>query len=59
MTRSGPGTFRVLQHHITAPTPRKKYHSPSDEIMLEDESGRVRLVGKKVDDAEGVFVTGP
>lgn len=46
------------QHHITAPPPRKKYHSASDEVMLEDESGRVRLVGKPVDDAEGVFVTG-
>lgn len=46
------------QHHITAPATRRKYHSPSDEIMLEDESGRVRLVGSKVDDAEGTFVTG-
>lgn len=27
--------------------------------MLEDESGRVRLVGKKIDGAEGTFVTGP
>ncbi|GAA5997293.1 DNA-directed DNA polymerase delta subunit POL31 [Rhodotorula paludigena] len=45
-------------HHITAPPPRKKYHSQSDEVMLEDESGRVRLVGKKVDEAEGTFVTG-
>ncbi|BGP28569.1 DNA polymerase delta small subunit Cdc1 [Rhodotorula toruloides] len=45
-------------HHITAPATRRKYHSPSDEIMLEDESGRVRLVGSKVDDAEGTFVTG-
>jgi hypothetical protein len=26
--------------------------------MLEDESGRVRLVGKQMDEAEGVFVTG-
>ncbi|BGP21411.1 DNA polymerase delta subunit 2 [Rhodotorula toruloides] len=45
-------------HHITAPATRRKYYSPSDEIMLEDESGRVRLVGSKVDDAEGTFVTG-
>ncbi|KAG0661844.1 hypothetical protein C6P46_003735 [Rhodotorula mucilaginosa] len=45
-------------HHITAPPPREKYHSASDEIMLEDESGRVRLVGKQMDEAEGVFVTG-
>lgn len=26
--------------------------------MLEDESGRVRLVGKSIEEAEGVFVTG-
>ncbi|BGP36434.1 DNA polymerase delta small subunit Cdc1 [Rhodotorula kratochvilovae] len=45
-------------HHITAPATRRKYHSASDEVMLEDESGRVRLVGKKIDDAEGTFVTG-
>ncbi|GAA6014788.1 hypothetical protein JCM8202_004765 [Rhodotorula sphaerocarpa] len=48
----------ALDHHITAPPPRKKYHSPSDEVMLEDESGRVRLVGKSIEEAEGVFVTG-
>ncbi|GAA5941362.1 hypothetical protein JCM3775_001554 [Rhodotorula graminis] len=45
-------------HHITAPSTRRKFHSASDEVMLEDESGRVRLVGKKIDDAEGTFVTG-
>ncbi|TNY19564.1 DNA polymerase alpha/epsilon subunit B-domain-containing protein [Rhodotorula diobovata] len=45
-------------HHITAPSTRRKFHSPSDEVMLEDESGRVRLVGKKIDGAEGTFVTG-
>ncbi|GAA5922117.1 DNA-directed DNA polymerase delta subunit POL31 [Sporobolomyces koalae] len=45
-------------HHITAPPIRRKYHSRSDEIMLEDESGRVRLVGQKIVDHAGSFVTG-
>ena len=35
------------QHWISAPPAREKYLSPSgeDQIMLEDESGRLRLVG--------------
>ncbi|GAA6035952.1 hypothetical protein JCM8097_005182 [Rhodosporidiobolus ruineniae] len=45
-------------HHITAPATRRKYHSASDEVMLEDESGRVRLVGQKIENSRGVFVTG-
>ncbi|GAA6064270.1 hypothetical protein JCM10212_001654 [Sporobolomyces blumeae] len=45
-------------HHITAPPTRRKYHSVSDEIMLEDESGRVRLIGQKIADQGGKFVTG-
>ncbi|GAA5896256.1 DNA-directed DNA polymerase delta subunit POL31 [Sporobolomyces salmoneus] len=45
-------------HHITAPPKREKYHSKSDEIMLEDESGRVRLVGTKIIEQSGSFVTG-
>ncbi|GAA5983099.1 hypothetical protein JCM5350_006814 [Sporobolomyces pararoseus] len=45
-------------HHITAPPLREKYHSKSDEIMLEDESGRVRLVGHKIVENSGKFVTG-
>ncbi|GAA6020218.1 hypothetical protein JCM10207_004376 [Rhodosporidiobolus poonsookiae] len=45
-------------HHITAPETRKKYHSSSDEVMLEDESGRVRLVGQEIDNSQGIFVTG-
>ncbi|GAA6014880.1 hypothetical protein JCM11491_002147 [Sporobolomyces phaffii] len=45
-------------HHITAPPQRRKYCSSSDEIMLEDESGRVRLVGQKIIDHGGSFVTG-
>lgn len=36
-----------IQHWISAPPPREKYFSPNsgDEIMLEDESGRLRLTG--------------
>ncbi|GAA5823430.1 hypothetical protein JCM5353_002145 [Sporobolomyces roseus] len=45
-------------HHITAPPSRRKYNSSNDEIMLEDESGRVRLVGQKMVDHNGSFVTG-
>ncbi|KAI9841212.1 MAG: hypothetical protein M1837_000939 [Sclerophora amabilis] len=34
-------------HWISAPAPREKYVSPNDldQIMLEDESGRLRLIG--------------
>ncbi|KAH8108472.1 DNA polymerase alpha/epsilon subunit B-domain-containing protein [Phellopilus nigrolimitatus] len=31
---------------LPAPPVRSKYHSPDDTIMLEDESGRVQLVGE-------------
>lgn len=33
------------QKWITAPPPRAKYFSDEDEILLEDDSGRVKLVG--------------
>ncbi|KAI0684263.1 DNA polymerase alpha/epsilon subunit B-domain-containing protein [Cytidiella melzeri] len=32
-------------HSIPAPSPQAKYHSADDDTMLEDESGRIRLVG--------------
>jgi DNA polymerase delta subunit 2 len=37
----------VDQHWIAAPPPREKYISPDgqDQVMLEDESGRLRLTG--------------
>lgn len=40
-------TLIILQHWISAPPPREKYLSPSgqDQTMLEDESGRLRLIG--------------
>ena len=37
--------FQPYQNFIAAPTPRRKFCSDTDEVMLEDESGRVRLVG--------------
>ncbi|KAI9671565.1 MAG: hypothetical protein M1817_003617 [Caeruleum heppii] len=45
-------------HWISAPPPREKYLSPNgeDKIMLEDESGRLRLIGTPLDAHE--LVTG-
>jgi len=41
------GAYNPLQHWIAAPPPREKYVSPigQDQTMLEDESGRLRLIG--------------
>ncbi|TRM61693.1 DNA polymerase alpha/epsilon subunit B-domain-containing protein [Schizophyllum amplum] len=36
------------QHSIAPPPPPSKICSPDDSIMLEDESGRIRLVGARV-----------
>ncbi|KAK7693224.1 hypothetical protein QCA50_002790 [Cerrena zonata] len=35
-------------HSIPAPPPPKKYNSPDDTITLEDESGRICLVGDRI-----------
>lgn len=45
-------------HWISAPPPREKYLSPDgeDQIVLEDESGRVRLIGSTLHDE--MLVTG-
>jgi DNA polymerase delta subunit 2 len=45
-------------HWISAPPPRQKYLSPSEEdlMMLEDESGRLRLVGEPL--SSEMLVTG-
>ncbi|EIN03671.1 hypothetical protein PUNSTDRAFT_139385 [Punctularia strigosozonata HHB-11173 SS5] len=43
-------------HSIPVPPPREKFYSETDCVMLEDESGRVRLVGKAV--TEAGLVTG-
>ncbi len=46
------------EHWISAPPPRQKYLSPAgeDSIMLEDESGRLRLVGAPL--SNEMLVTG-
>ncbi|KAJ7109147.1 DNA polymerase alpha/epsilon subunit B-domain-containing protein [Mycena epipterygia] len=41
---------------IPPPPPLPKFYSPDDSIMLEDESGRIQLVGKRAIDAR--LVTG-
>ncbi|KAJ7219059.1 DNA polymerase alpha/epsilon subunit B-domain-containing protein, partial [Mycena pura] len=41
---------------IPPPPPSSKFYSPDDSIMLEDESGRIQLVGERVADAR--LVTG-
>ncbi|KAG0261372.1 hypothetical protein DFQ27_002992 [Actinomortierella ambigua] len=43
-------------HWIAAQPERPKYADDSDSVYLEDESGRVRLVGPKI--SKGIFVTG-
>lgn len=48
----------VTQNYVAAPPPRRKFCSSTDEVMLEDESGRVRLTGRAITDAAGTFVTG-
>ncbi|KAF8892645.1 DNA polymerase alpha/epsilon subunit B-domain-containing protein [Infundibulicybe gibba] len=41
---------------IPPPPPRSKFHSPEDQVMLEDESGRIQLSGKRLQQAR--LVTG-
>ncbi|KAI0282558.1 DNA polymerase alpha/epsilon subunit B-domain-containing protein [Russula aff. rugulosa BPL654] len=43
-------------HTIPAPPPPEKIHSEDDRVMLEDESGRIRLIGKILEDT--TLVTG-
>ena len=40
----------TAEHWIVAPPPREKYASEDDEIVLEDESGRLKLSGKALKD---------
>lgn len=46
----------LIESYSTPPAPLAKIWSEKDEILLEDESGRVRLVGNKI--SVGMFVTG-
>jgi DNA polymerase delta subunit 2 len=41
---------------VTAPPPRTKFHSPDDSVLLEDDSGRIKLVGEKLEEIH--LVTG-
>ncbi|KAG5727599.1 DNA polymerase subunit delta-2 [Termitomyces sp. T112] len=41
---------------IPPPPPNSKFHSPEDNVMLEDESGRIQLVGEYIKNAR--LVTG-
>ncbi|KAH9064318.1 DNA polymerase alpha/epsilon subunit B-domain-containing protein [Lactarius vividus] len=43
-------------HSLPAPPPPEKIHSQDDQVMLEDESGRIKLVGKILADTQ--LVTG-
>lgn len=43
-------------HSIPAPPPREKFYCDEDSVMLEDESGRIKLVGDRV--SEERLVTG-
>ncbi|KAF9466421.1 DNA polymerase alpha/epsilon subunit B-domain-containing protein [Collybia nuda] len=43
-------------HSIPPPPPSKKFYSSEDNVMLEDESGRIRLVGERLQKAR--LVTG-
>jgi DNA polymerase delta subunit 2 len=43
-------------HSIPAPPPREKFYCDEDSVMLEDESGRIKLVGNRV--GEERLVTG-
>ncbi|TPX72957.1 DNA-directed DNA polymerase [Spizellomyces sp. 'palustris'] len=44
------------EHWVIAPPPRSKYASDADEVVLEDESGRVKLTGEILKDT--MLVTG-
>ncbi len=50
------------QHWIAPPPPRPKFYSPEDVLHLEDESGRVTLVGERIHQEvtrpDGGLVTG-
>jgi len=46
----------MIQHWITAQPDRPKYTDDDDSVYLEDESGRVKLTGAKVN--QDLFVTG-
>lgn len=49
----------LAREHWLAPLPpRAKFCADNDEVMLEDESGRVRLIGEVIQRGAGTYVTG-
>lgn len=46
------------QHSVTVPPPRPKICSKDDVIYLEDDSGRIQLVGDLIESREWPLVTG-
>ena len=49
-------SLNKFQFSIPPPPPPDKFYSPDDNVMLEDESGRMELVGEPLKDAR--LVTG-
>ena len=45
-----------LKHSLPSPPPPGKIHSQDDQVMLEDESGRIKLIGEILNDIQ--LVTG-
>src|SRR5271168_540932 len=39
-------SFFAIQHSIAPPPPPSSYYSAEDDVMLENGSGRIRLIGK-------------
>lgn len=46
------------QHYLAPPPPLETFFSDTDEVMLEDESGRIRLIGDVIEKGAGIYVTG-
>jgi DNA polymerase delta subunit 2 len=37
-----------IKHSIPPPPPREKFYCDEDSVLLEDESGRIKLVGDRI-----------
>jgi DNA polymerase delta subunit 2 len=48
----------ALEHNLVAPPPLQKMYSDEDVVSLEDESGRVTLVGEHIQNHRWNLVTG-
>lgn len=45
---SGRQLLSLSKHSLPPPQSREKFYSDQDSVMLEDESGRIKLVGQKL-----------